>query len=46
MDAQIRYYFKISQPEVDALDDQEWAQHHADLTWLRQKEAESGQESQ
>jgi hypothetical protein len=45
VDAMIRYYYGISQEQVDQLTDEEWAEHFADLKWLRQKEAESGQEN-
>lgn len=41
----IRYYFKMSQKEVDELTNQEWAEHFADLTWIRQKEAEISQDT-
>lgn len=41
VDAMIRYYYGISQDQVDQLTDQQWAEHFADLKWIRQKEAES-----
>jgi hypothetical protein len=44
VDAMIRYYYGITQEAVERLTDDEWAQHFADLKWLRQKEAESGKE--
>jgi hypothetical protein len=46
VDSMIRYYYKLSQEQLDALDDQEWAEHFADLEWLRSKEAESSEPSQ
>jgi hypothetical protein len=39
MDAQLRYYYRLTQREVDALDDEAWAMHWQDLVWLRQQEA-------
>jgi len=44
IDSMLRYYYGLSHDQVDMLTDQEWAEHFADLKWLRQKEAESGQE--
>jgi hypothetical protein len=40
VDAQLRYYNRQSQSEVDALSDDQWAEQYADLIWIRKKEAE------
>jgi hypothetical protein len=40
VDAQLRYYNRMPQSEVDALSDEKWAELFADLEWIRKKEAE------
>jgi hypothetical protein len=39
VDAQLRYYNRMSQKEVAALSDVKWAEHFADLEWIREQEA-------
>jgi hypothetical protein len=40
VNAQLRYYNRMSQAEVDALDNEAWAELYADLLWIREQEAQ------
>lgn len=39
MDAQLRYYMHIPNPEL--LSDEDWAARFSELVWIRSKEAEA-----